>query len=73
MMPSRVFSQPLTKEAVEQQPLELEVKIKALAPVIPSNIPILHSSSDHTYFSADGARVSFITAKQDVNEIKADQ
>ncbi len=28
------------------------------------------SSSDFTYLTADGAKISFVTAKQDENEIK---
>ena len=72
MMPRRVIAPPLTKEVVEQ-PLELAFKIKALAPSTSSMIPIPRPSSDHTYLSADGARVSFITAKQEVDEIKAYQ
>ena len=49
-----------------EDPCTLEV-ISANRPSQPSK---LHSNSNHTLISADGVKVSFVTAKQTENEIR---
>ena len=64
VIPRRSLSPYLPKETTESlKAIDQFAKTKHLGTPTSNKFPFVRTNSDHTYLSADGIRVSFITAK----------